>query len=346
MSKAKYTSIGGQALIEGVMMRGPKKTALSVRVPDGSIDTESFDTHMPKEKARILGWPLIRGVAAMIDSMVLGVKCLYRSAEKSGLEDDSDEPQTRFEKWLDRKFGDKIYSIVMGIGTVLGVVLSVGLFILLPMYLVKWLEMGCVAAGWIEPGGLGLWKNLIEGLLKISLFVGYMAAVSGMKEMHRVFEYHGAEHKSIACFEAGVELTPANAKKFRRFHPRCGTSFIVVVLLTSILISCFITWDAVWLRFLCKFLLLPVIVGVGYEFIKITGKYDNWLTRILVAPGLWMQRLTTKEPDESQLEVAITALKAVIPEEEQQAFPVEHATADELTASAPKESEAKEESAC
>ena len=320
MSKSKYTSIGGQALIEGVMMKGPEETAISVRNSEGVIITETEPTKTPKDACKILGWPIIRGVANMVANMIEGVRYLYKSIELSGMEDEIEEPQTKFEKWLDRVFGEKIYSAVMALGTVLGVVLSVGLFILLPMYLVRWLEDGMTALGWIEAGGLGLWKNLLEGLIKIGVFVAYLASVSSMKEMRRVFEYHGAEHKSIACFEAGELLTPENAKKYRRFHPRCGTSFLFVVLVISILISCLIQWDLMWLRFTCKILLLPLTMGIGYEFIRFTGKYDNKLTRLLVQPGLLMQRLTTKEPDESQLEVAIASLIAALPEEERSKY--------------------------
>ncbi len=312
------TSIGGQALIEGVMMRGPKKTALSVRLPNGEIDTELMPTRNLKEKCPIFGWPLVRGVVNMLDSLIFGTKCLYISAEKSGMED-LDEPQSKFEKWLDKVLGDKLFGIIMGIGTALGLVLSVALFLFLPMWLASLSESGIVALGWAGEGGIGLWKNLIEGVIKILIFVLYMWASSHLKEMRRVFEYHGAEHKSIACYEAGEELTPENARRFKRFHPRCGTSFIFLVLIISILVSCVITWENTLIRMLLKIAVLPLIVGIGYECIKLAGRYDNWFTRLLSAPGQWMQRITTKEPDDSMLEVAIASLKAVIPENEEEA---------------------------
>lgn len=302
----KKTSIGGQALIEGVMMRGVGKAAMAVRLPDGTINVEIEKTKLAKDKSVVFRIPFVRGIFNFIDNMIFGYKYLMKSAEKSGI--DMDEPESKFDKWLTRHLGDKLMKVVSGVAMVLGVVLAVGLFILAPMGIVWLLEK-------LVP--LGAFKTLIEGIIKIAVFVGYLALVSRTKDIQRVFEYHGAEHKSIACYEAGEELTVENVKKHKRFHPRCGTSFLLIVLIVSILVYSLIqfSWGNLLLRAALKILLLPVIVGISYEIIKLAGRYDNFFTRILSAPGLWIQRFTTREPDDSQIEVAIASLKPVLPEE-------------------------------
>ena len=302
----KKTSIGGQALIEGVMMRGVGKAAMAVRLPDGTINVEIEKTKLAKDKSVVFRIPFVRGIFNFIDNMIFGYKYLMKSAEKSGI--DMDEPESKFDKWLTKHLGDKLMKVVSGVAMVLGVVLAVGLFILAPMGIVWLLEK-------LVP--LGAFKTLIEGIIKIAVFVGYLALVSRTKDIQRVFEYHGAEHKSIACYEAGEELTVENVKKHKRFHPRCGTSFLLIVLIVSILVYSLIqfSWGNLLLRAALKILLLPVIVGISYEIIKLAGRYDNFFTRILSAPGLWIQRFTTREPDDSQIEVAIASLKPVLPEE-------------------------------
>lgn len=302
----KKTSIGGQALIEGVMMRGVGKAAMAVRMPDGTIDVEIQKTKLAKDKSFVFRVPFVRGMFNFIDNMIFGYKYLMKSAEKSGL--DMEESESKFDKWLEKHFGDKLMKVVSGISMVLGVVLAVGLFILAPMGIVWLLEKAVP---------LGGFKTLIEGLIKIAVFVAYLALVSQTKDIKRVFEYHGAEHKSIACYEAGEELTVENVKKHKRFHPRCGTSFLLIVLIVSILVYSVIqfSWGNLLLRAGLKILLLPVIVGISYEIIKLAGRYDNFFTRILSAPGLWIQRFTTREPDDSQIEVAIASLKPVLPDE-------------------------------
>ena len=302
----KKTSIGGQALIEGVMMRGVGKAAMAVRLPDGTIDVEIEKTKLAKDKSFVFRMPFVRGVFNFIDNMIFGYKYLMKSAEKSGL--DLEESESKFDKWLEKHFGNKIMTVVSAIAMVFGVVLAIGLFILAPMGIVWLLEK-------VVP--LGGFKTLIEGLIKIAVFVAYLALVSQTKDIRRVFEYHGAEHKSIACYEAGVELTVENVKKYKRFHPRCGTSFLLIVLIVSILVYSLIqfSWGNLLLRAVLKILLLPIIVGISYEIIKLAGRYDNIFTRILSAPGLWIQRFTTREPDDSQIEVAIASLKPVLPEE-------------------------------
>ncbi|HIQ59001.1 MAG TPA: DUF1385 domain-containing protein [Candidatus Merdivicinus intestinavium] len=302
MSKHFKTSIGGQALIEGVMMRGPRKTAMAVRKPDGELETRIWDNKPARAWNRI---PLVRGVVNMVSSLVVGYRCLMKSAEISteGLEE---EEPSRLEKWLEEKLGDNLMKAVMLVGSILGVVIAVGLFMFLPAWLVG-----------LGEGVLPRWAmSLIEGFIKIGVFLAYMALVGLMPDMRRLFQYHGAEHKTIACYEAGEELTPENIRKYPRFHPRCGTSFIVIVLILGILIFSVVTWSNALVRTVLKLCLLPVVVGIAYELIKLAGRYDNLFTRIISFPGLKIQHLTTREPDDSMIEAAIASMKPVIPENE------------------------------
>ncbi len=321
-SAPKRTTIGGQALIEGIMMKGPFKTAMAVRTRSGEIVTEEKDAKPRKWYNKA---PFIRGTINFVTQLSEGYTYLSRSAELSGMaDDDGEEEMTKFEKWLDDKLGDKLMGIVMGIAMVLGIALAVVLFVFVP----TWLFMLIQALVGTE-NDISAFQSLFEGILKIIIFVTYMWAVSLMKDIRRTYEYHGAEHKTIACYEKGLELTVENVKPQIRFHPRCGTSFIFLVLIISILIysifpitnqmfiDTFAVSDtiAMILRISCKIILLPVIIGISYEVIRIAGKYDNIITKIISAPGLWLQRLTTREPDEKQIEVAITAMNAVIPED-------------------------------
>lgn len=308
--EAHITSIGGQALIEGIMMRGPKGTALALRLPDGEISTE-YKTYTPlKEKHKWMGWPIIRGVFGMVDSMKLGYACLMESAEKAGIEEEG-EPG-RFEKWLTRVFGDKLMNIIMGFAAVLGIALAVFLFMWLPTFVFNMINTH------LAGGAVAAYRALIEGAMRIGIFVAYIALCSRMKEIHRVFQYHGAEHKTIFCYENGLELTVENVKKQSRFHPRCGTSFIFVILMLSIILSSVISNvfpiltenSIVWV--LIKLLMILPVMGFGYEFIKYAGKHTNRFTRIVSAPGLWMQRLTTKEPTDDIIEVGIASIQAVM----------------------------------
>ena len=300
-------TVGGQAVLEGIMMKGKEDYAIAVRREDGTVSLSKNRFTSVRSKHKILRLPILRGIVGFVESMVLNFKTLSISAEQYGLEDA--EPETKFEKWLTNTFGEKLMSVIMGISMVLGVALAVGLFFLLPSYITKGIE-------WLVGSSLGLFRNLIEGVIKIGIFVAYLLLVSLMKDIRRTFEYHGAEHKSIFCYESGEELTVENVKKHRRFHPRCGTSFIFVILIISILVNSlpFVTWDNMLLRMLTKILILPLIVGIGFEFIIFSGKHDNALTRFLSAPGLFMQRITTREPDDSQIEVAIIALKTALPD--------------------------------
>ena len=298
--------VGGQAVLEGVMMKSGEDTCLAVRGEDGSITTRKTKFVSLRKKYKICNIPLIRGVINFVEMMRLSMSTLSASAEMLGI--DETEPETKFEKWLTDKLGDKLMSVIMGIAMVLAVFLSVGLFVFLPTKASE----GLTFLTGIEHVAF---RSVIEGVLKIGIFVAYIALVGLMPDIKRTFQYHGAEHKSVACYEAGLELTPENAAKCTRFHPRCGTSFIIVMLVISIVISMFIPGRGSILRSLFKILLLPLSVGIGYEFIMFAGKHDNFIVRALSAPGLWMQRITTKEPDESQLEIAITALKGAIPAE-------------------------------
>ncbi len=299
------TSIGGQALVEGVMMRGPKKTELAVRLPGGEISREEMAAPSLREKSRFWRLPFFRGIAAFVDSLAVGYRAMMRSVEKSGLDDDAAE--TKFDRWVEKTFGDKTAGAVSAAGTVLGVAVAVALFFVLPTWLFNLIQgaAGPSVAGWRSPA---------EGLMRIAIFIAYLAACASLPDMRRVFQYHGAEHKTIFCYENDEELTVENVRKHQRFHPRCGTSFIVLMLLIGILIGFLIPFTNPFARTLAKLLCIPLAVGVGFELIRYCGRNDNRLTRFISAPGLWVQRLTTKEPDDGMIEVAIAAMRAVIPE--------------------------------
>lgn len=303
----RVTSIGGQALLEGIMMVGPKKNTAAFCDEAGNITTEDITAPSLREKYPILKKPFLRGVFAMIDTMRLGLKALTLSAEKAGLEDEEAESESKFDRWLSEKFGDKVMNAVVAIGSVLGVALAVVLFFFLPTMLFNGLES--LLGTWI-----GGWRSVFEWLLRILIFVGYIVLVSRMKEIDRTFRYHGAEHKTIFCYENMLPLTVENVQKQKRFHPRCGSSFMILMLLIGILIGFFIPFENPFLRTACKLLCLPLVVSIGYELIKLCGRHDNLATRIIAAPGLWFQRLTVKEPDEKMIEAAIAAMEAVIPE--------------------------------
>ena len=313
----RKTSIGGQALIEGIMMRGPKKSAMAVRDPRGEMVLEKWE-NKKKKTSKLVKLPIIRGVFGFIDSMTSGYKCLMRSAEIA-IEEETEK---------DKKGSGAGFGILMGIASVLGVVLAVLLFIMLPSFVYGWLERLLPFLPVKNEALNSLIKSVFEGVLKIGVLVGYMALVSLMKDIRRTFQYHGAEHKTIFCYEHGLALTVENVKKEGRFHPRCGTSFLILMLLVSMFISFFIdplfilTVGAVphvAIRALIKLLLLPITMGIGYEIIRFAGKHDNLFTRIVSAPGLWLQHITVLEPDEKMIECAIAAFVEVIPDEEKEA---------------------------
>ena len=296
------TSVGGQALMEGIMMRGPEKIACAVRRPDGTLDiTEEPVKHHAWQKI-----PFVRGTFAMLDSLLTGYRYLMHSAEVSmGDEFEAEEP-SKLEKWLTAHFGEKVQNVFMVCASLMGVGLALVLFGVLPTLAVSLLSH------FVELGRWG--ATILEGVIKVALFLTYMVAISKMKEIHRVFQYHGAEHKTIACYEAGEELTVENIRKYTRFHPRCGTSFLVLIVILSVFLYSVLPWTNAALRVLYKLLLLPVVMGIGYELLKLCGRVDNWFTHVVRAPGLWVQRLTVFEPDDSMIEAAIAAVTPVLPE--------------------------------
>ena len=303
------TMCGGQALIEGIMMRGPKKQAVVVRKNDGELAIQEKELKFIKDRYPILGWPLIRGVVNFTDSMYNGVTALMYSAEFYP-EDGEEEEPSKFEAWLSDRLGsEKLTALITALAVILGLAMSVGLFFLLPTLLgtaVTVLTQSMLA------------RNLAESFLKVLIFVAYLAICSRMGEMKRVFSYHGAEHKTIFCYEAGLPLTVENVRRQPRHHPRCGTSFLFMVIAVSILVSTavFAIWPVrnAFLRFLAHLAMLPLIVGISYEFNRWAGRHDGPVTRLLTAPGLWLQNFTTFEPDDSMIEVGIHALELVLPE--------------------------------
>ena len=316
------TTIGGQALIEGIMMRGPEKDCIVVRGKEGlTVETHPRKVHAPGTLAAL---PFIRGAVNFFDSQVVGVKALMRSADLAPEEYAQDEEPSKLDKWLEQKLGnEKFQEYLIGAAVVLGLGMSIGLFFLLPMIIGSFFDR------WIDST---LILNLVEGLIRIVIFMIYMIAVSRMEEMKRVFSYHGAEHKTIRCYEAGLPLTVENVRTQTRLHPRCGTSFLLVVMVISILVfsvASTLLLNAVpalaamkgsflyrLTMIVFKLAMLPLIVAVTYEINRWAGRNDNAFTRILTAPGMWMQNFTTNEPDDSMIEVAIAAVKEVLPEEE------------------------------
>ena len=314
------TMIGGQALIEGIMMRGPEKNAIVIRGKDGlTVEVTPRKVNPP---GSFKSWPFLRGMFNFFDAQVVGVKALMRSADLAP--EEMQEQPSKFDLWLEKKLGnEKFQQAVIGIAVALGMGLSIGLFFLLPMVIGSFFDR------WID-STVGL--NLVEGVIRMVIFMAYMLLVSRMEEMKRVFSYHGAEHKTISCYEAGLPLTVENVRMQTRMHPRCGTSFLLIVMVISILVfsvassgllAAVPALEAMRGTFLfrllmiCfKLLLLPVVVGITYEINRMVGRYDNWFTHALSAPGLWMQKYTTNEPDDSMIEVGIAAVQAVLPEEE------------------------------
>lgn len=300
--------VGGQAVLEGVMMKAGEHTVTTCRKEDGTLAVYDDSFVSIRKKHKILNLPILRGVINFVEMLKLSFRTMSASADAMGLE----EEEGRFEKWLKKHFGIGITEVITVIGAVLGVALALFLFLWLPTFLTGLLD-GAVG------GTIGAWRAVLEGVMKIAIFLLYLRLVSLMPEIRRVFMYHGAEHKSIACFESGTELTPENAKNYTRFHPRCGTSFMFFMILIGIFAGLFIRLifpDLPNLLYvLIRLLILPLVVGIGYEFIMYAGRHENPLTRALSAPGLWVQRLTTKEPDLSMLEVAITSLKCALRDE-------------------------------
>lgn len=298
------TKMGGQAVMEGIMMKGEKKTALAVRLPDTSIRIKTEET---KTYGKWMKVPLVRGVVAFADSLVYGTKTLMTSAEMLEEADDEEYEPTRFERWLEKRFGSKgVWNFMLYSSVILALAFTIGIFIILPTGAVNLMKHFTDSVFWL---------NFVEGVLRIALFVAYVWIVSYVPDIRRVFSYHGAEHKTIHCFENGLELTPENCRQFPTLHPRCGTSFLMFVFIIAFALHFLLGWPSLALRIVTRLLLLPVIAGVSYELLKWAGRSDNIVVKILSLPGLYLQKVTTKEPDDEMLEVAIAAVGACMDDE-------------------------------
>ena len=289
----KPKAVGGQAVIEGVMMKGAEDIAIAVRKPDGEIVVKK--EKLKSNRKKISKIPIIRGIFTFVDSLVLGVNALLYSSEFVDVEEEEKKKPSKLDEFLEKN--------IIWISVVISIVFSVGLFILLPTVLVG------IFKAYIDNT---LILNGIEGIVRIAIFLGYILAISGMKDIRRVFEYHGAEHKSIFCYEHGEELTVENVRKYGRLHPRCGTSFLFIVMIVSILLFSLFRWSGLLMRLVIRILLIPIVAGISYEIIKWAGKSESKLSCIVSAPGMWLQKLTTREPDDKQIEVAVEALKNVL----------------------------------
>ncbi len=326
MAKVKRVSVGGQALIEGILMKGPKCSAMALRLPDGTIEVEEKKMTSLREKNKFFALPIIRGVVSFVESMVEGYKCLMESAEKVSFDDikndDDIENMSKVDRWITEHFGEKMMTVISVISMILGIGLAFALFFYLPTLAADFINK-------LTDGAITNFRVIIESLVRIIIFVLYMVLVAQMKDIKRMFMYHGAEHKAIFCFEAGKELTVENVREMSRLHPRCGTSFMFVMIFISMILSSVISiafpelrdirplWMAV------KILLLPVVMGLGFEFIKFAGCHDNLFVKIVSAPGLWMQKITTNEPTDDIIEVGIAALNAAL-------YGVEEKASDEV----------------
>ncbi len=301
----RKTNIGGQAVIEGVMMRGKKVYAMAVRNPEGGITTEKNQVKDLSNKCSLFKFPILRGVSAFVDSLIMGTKILMRSAEIAGegLQDEG-EP-SKFEKFLMDKFGEKLNDYIIYISVTISMIVAIALFFILPVFL------GGFFKSYVETWALGI----IEGFIRIAIFLGYLFLISRMKDIQRVFQYHGAEHKTINCFESGDELTVENVMKHTRLHKRCGTSFLFLVMIISMIIFFFVRTDVLWLRMVSRILLVPVVAGVSYEVLRWAGKSNSVFVKMVSYPGLCLQKVTTAEPDGSQIETAIMAMKSVLEDE-------------------------------
>ena len=302
------SKIGGQALVEGIMMRGIDTSAMACRLPDGTIDVETWPVRNGKTAPWYTKTPFIRGSFNFISSMAEGMRCTMKSAEKQ-VGDDDEEELSPFEEKLTKLFGDKLMNVIMIVMLIVAFAFVIVLFKFVPMLLSKLIFSGAANSD-------NVLKTAIEGIIKLAIMIGYFYIMSLTKSMHTTFMYHGAEHKTITCYEARQELTVENIKKMSRFHPRCGTSFIIIVVLIGFIVGLFLPWKNIAVRLVIQLLLLIPEASIAYELIKLAGRYDNIFTKIISAPGLWMQRITTKEPNDKQIEVAIAALKPCLPKNE------------------------------
>ena len=308
MSEHKKYSVGGQALMEGIMMNGPEGVAMALRMPDGRIETQLKKVKLLRDKYKIFNLPFIRGPVNFVEQMIFGYKCLMESAEKTTVIEEGEEEMSKLDRWLSDHFGPKMMTVIGVISMIIALAFGFFMFLWLPSFI----------ADLILGSESNIWKPAIEGVMRIIIFITYMYLTSLMKDIKRLFMYHGAEHKSIFCYEKGLELTVENVKKQKRFHPRCGTSFIFLTLIVSIIISTTIVIvfpgirdvKAIWM--VVKLLILPLIMSVGYELIRLAGKYDNKLTKFISLPGTLMQRITTKEPTDDIIEVGIASIKVAL----------------------------------
>ncbi len=295
----KSSGIGGQAVLEGVMMKNKKNYAVAVRKPDGEIAVEKGEITSVTEKHKALGLPIIRGVVNFVESLVLGVKMLTSSAEY--FEDVEEEPG-KFELWLRKKFGEKADKFIMGGTVFFSIVMAIAIFMLLPLAVVSFIDEEVISYEW---------KTLIEGLLRVAIFLGYVVLISRLKDIKRVYMYHGAEHKTINCIEQGMAPTVQNVRECSRLHKRCGTSFLLFVMLISVIFFLVVRVETLWLRFVVRILFVPVIAGISYEFIRLAGSSESKIVGFLSKPGLWLQGLTTREPDDDMIRVAVASVEAV-----------------------------------
>lgn len=309
-NKKIKTSIGGQALMEGILMRGPKKTAIAIRLPDKSIYVEELETEFLKDKYKIFKLPFFRGIGSLIDSLKIGKKAMMISVQKAmeAKNENGKKQEDCLENWLNERLGENITKALMGLASIFGVILSIFLFLFLPSWISNTVLKGSFAFGNIAG------RSVFEGIIKFLIFLLYLVGISKMKDIKRVFMYHGAEHKTIFCYENRKDLTVENVKKFKRFHPRCGTSFLVLMLIVGIFLGIFIPFSNPLARTITRVALMPLFVALGFELIKLCTKHDNFFTRLVAKPGLLMQRISTKDPEDGMMEVAIEAIKRVIPE--------------------------------
>ena len=305
----KKSSIGGQAVLEGVMMKAPKRIAIAVRRSDGVVQIKSEEVTSIKERYPLFNWPIIRGIVSFGETMVLGVRSLMESAELYGEAEVEEYKPSKLETWLSEKTGKNIEDVMIASALVIAIGFAVLLFVIMPAFLTSLLRR------WIDNG---LIMSLVEGLIRLTTFLVYIAAISQIKDIKRVFQYHGAEHKTIHCYEHGEELTVENARKYTTLHPRCGTAFLLIVMVLSILTFSLLSWNNLLIRILTKILLLPIVAGISYEIIKWAGASDSKWVEIIMYPGLMLQKLTTKEPDHEQLQVAIDSFKAAMEELKEQ----------------------------
>ncbi len=305
MSK-KITTIGGQALMEGIMMVGPKRTVAAFCDEKGAITTEEIQMPRLTQKYPILGKPFIRGIFSLIDSFRLGYKALSLSADKLTQGEEEEEP-SGIDKWLTDHLGDKLTGIIMGVASVLGVALAILLFFFLPTVLFNLLQR-------VVPSDISGLRSLFEGILRLLIFLSYLLLVSLLPDIKRTFQYHGAEHKTIFCYENDLPLTVENVRQQGRFHPRCGTSFLILMLILGVIVGFFIPFSNPFLRTAAKLLCIPIIMNLGYELQKACARHEGVVSKIITAPGLWVQRITVKEPSDKMIEAAIAAMEAVIPE--------------------------------